>query len=390
MSAHQRALDAHPENLSPRDALALLARLAGASTPAPAVAIAGGGVDALRQALTALIAGILKLSPDEVRPERPLIELGLDSISATDLMSRFNEEHELAIPSTILFEFDNLADLSAHLWETHRPALATRYGPAKSGPALVTPPRHGSDASPPPAARPQTRQAPLAAAPAAAPARRIDVKTMWAEIEARLPDMAAAAAPPALADRETWSACASALARLLPQAHCVAVPDRAAALTLLGAAGGEAGGEAGSRCVWLGGVAADGLRSIDPRGEEALEDLLEAQGSDLIVCLSASEAGGGFPSHLLRALERMRDRKRGFLAVFADHPRAGDGHALRGLAFDALVVGATPMMAVALAPALAERVGAARLERFQGAYRNDWSAAALLRSLKHLNEDATS
>ena len=307
--------------------------------------------------MIALIADVLKLSPEEVQPEQPLIELGLDSISATDLMGRFNEEHDLSIPSTILFEFENVGDLSAHLWETHHPARAARYGPAKSGPALAPVPNHSPDvpppSSPPPAAaRLQTRQVPLAATSDAVPAHRMDVKTMWAEIEAQSLDMAPSAPTSALPDTGTWSICETSLARLLPQARCIAVPDRDAAVTLLHSAGGETG----SRCIWLGSVAADGLQSIEPNGEEALEDLLEAQGENLIVCLSATEVSGAFPSHLLRALERMRDRKRGFLAVFADDPQQTDGNALRALTFDALIVGETPMIAVAMAPALSNRL----------------------------------
>lgn len=388
MSTHERALDAPLETLSPQDALALLARLA--STPAAVTT--RNGEDGLREALIALIAEVLKLSPEEVRPEQPLVELGLDSISATDLIGRFNDQHELSIPSTILFEFDNVADLSTHLWETHHPALATRYGATKSGPALTPVPSHSLDLPPPSPPRPpaaprtQTRQAPLAAAPEAAPARRMDVKTMWAEIEAQTLNQAPAAPASTLPDTGTWSICETSLARLLPQARCVAVPNRDAALTLLHSAGGDTG----SRCIWLGNMDADSLQSIDPQGEEALEDLLEAQGENLIVCLSATEASGAFPSHLLRALERMRERNRGFLAVFADGPQQPDGAALRTLTFDALIVGESPMMAVAMAPALANRVGAERLVRFQRAYRNDWSAAGLLQSLNRLSGDTPS
>lgn len=386
MSAHELALEALPEALSPEDALALLARLASASTTEPAPATTtGGGARGLRDALIVLIAEVLKLAPEEVRPEQPLIELGLDSISATDLIGRFNEEHDLSIPSTIMFEFDNVADLSTHLWETHHPCLSARYGTGDSAPPARPVP---TPVAAPPAAlavvRAPAPATPTIAQPDAAPSRRMDVKAIWAEIEARLVDQPPPAPTSALPDANIWSACETSLAQLLPGARSIAVPDRGAALTLLRSAGGAAG----SRCIWLGSGATEGLESIDPQGDEALEELLEAQGEELIVCLSASDAPNALPSHLRRALERMRERNRGLLAVFADGPQHTDGAALRALGCNALIVGEAPMMAAAIGPALAERLDGGRLERLQSAYRNDWSAAQLLHSLTRLNGDA--
>lgn len=386
MSANDLTLDRLPETLSAQDALALLARLAApvTDTPAPAVAIAApaGGPDALGAALVGLIAEVLKLDPAEIPRSRPLLELGLDSISATDLMSRFNEDHGLSVPGTILFEFDNVADLSAHLWEAHAQVLQARYGvptvaarplapEADALPAATVP---AAGAQPAPGSAPTPAQA--SARPSMPPAsgRRIDVKTMWEEIDASL-DAApgSAARAQALPPRGAWAKCADTLGAYRPGEHSVALPDMDACVAFLRAANG---GRA-SRLLWLGERAPDGIDALDPAAEDALECLLDREDRSLIVCVPAEAAFGQLPVHLWRAIERARTRSGCQLAVFAATIDARLAAELRHSAHDMLFIGDAPLIAAVLSRDAAARFDADALDAFRGGYRNEYAAPRL-------------
>ncbi|WP_085317153.1 acyl carrier protein [Derxia lacustris] len=432
-------------DLTALEALQLLERLTGGASPAAQPA-APAGADALDAAvcrvLALMTADVLKLDPAEVPAARPLVELGLDSIGATDLMGRFNERFGLNVPSTVLFEFDNLADLARHVTANHAAELRAQLGLAVAAPVaaaaaaavvapaiatpVIAPPTMVAPASTlemlapvaPPAAVPLAAETPAAASPAApsaagaAPAtaaapRRREVQSLWAEIEAQLdaqatlaaaaasaaPAAAFSPAPPAAApvapatDADpAWADCQRHLARLFGRGRAVAFPGPAladAALPALAGLGAHAG------LLLLSAAPGPGDR-LDPHHESALETLLARAGGSaapLFLTLDVAQRGGGTPTHLLRAIERLRAR--GALLLGLADATLADPAALAGLARalepDYALIGAAPFVALHLSAPLLASADAAALDRHAARYRNDYAAAELAARLAALD-----
>ncbi len=394
-------LDRLPDSLTADEALALLARIAnrdvGNANPAPPTPPASGGMDALQAELVAMIADTLHLAPDEVAHDRPLMELGLDSISATDLMGRFNETHDLSVPSTILFEFDTIEALAKHLWETHATALAPRHGatsPTQAPPCATAPTEPASGPAPAVAASQPAAVSAQAATPttdahesAHGAPRRVDVKTLWAEIEAGLGNSVATTGraartrdyPP---DESAWARCAALLALRVPDAECLQLPDRRAAVALLQATAGRHP----APCLWIGPDMPEGATALDPLGETALEDLLRAGAERRFVCFAGGGAVADLPPHLMRAIEVLRSEGRCHLALFVAAGALPDAESCRVLRPDLLFAGEAPLVAAAIAPSYKSHCDQTALRRMAASYCNNWHTAALAAALGGASE----
>ncbi|MFO1043253.1 MAG: acyl carrier protein [Planctomycetaceae bacterium] len=67
--------------------------------------------------LVNLIAAALKLPPDEVALDRPIMELGLDSVSAVTMTVQLEEQLGIPVEPTLILDYETIALLSAHLDE---------------------------------------------------------------------------------------------------------------------------------------------------------------------------------------------------------------------------------------------------------------------------------
>ncbi|MEZ4237161.1 MAG: AMP-binding protein [Myxococcota bacterium] len=65
--------------------------------------------------LQRVVAGLLGLDPDDVETDRPLGELGLDSVTAVEMVEGVGRELGLALPGTLLFDHPTLDALARHL-----------------------------------------------------------------------------------------------------------------------------------------------------------------------------------------------------------------------------------------------------------------------------------
>jgi len=421
------------------------------ATPTAAAPAADALPELLRRELCALAADVLKLAIDEVPAARPLIELGLDSIGATDLMGRFNERFALNVPSTVLFEFDNLAELTGHLIANHEAHLRERVpgaGVARMASGVVAAVTPAVAVAAVAAVAPVASVAPVALAPTvqvapvvpvapavavaaiapvtvasvapvapvspvvaehAAPLRRRDVKTLWAEIDAALDAEAAAkaasaqyAAMPASASisaaaatgprhadanasadtNDAWAECQAQLVRLFGRGRSVAFPTALHAESQLPQLAGF-GGRAVTQ-VMLTAASGAALR-IDPHSETALEALLAlaGNGTTLFLTLDFAGRGAGTPTHLLRAIERLRQRGNCLLGLH--DATLADPAALLGLARavepDFCVIGTAPLVALHLGAPLLASADTGAFQRSASRYLNQYAADELRQRL---------
>ncbi|MBA2321015.1 MAG: acyl carrier protein, partial [Deltaproteobacteria bacterium] len=70
---------------------------------------------ALLDHLVATAAALTGLAPDEVETDRPVREIGLDSVSAVELVERTARALGRHVPVTALFDYPTLESLARHL-----------------------------------------------------------------------------------------------------------------------------------------------------------------------------------------------------------------------------------------------------------------------------------
>jgi acyl carrier protein len=70
-----------------------------------------------KNVLLGLIAATLKLEASEIDANKPIMELGLDSISAVTMTVQLEEALGVAIDPTVILDYETVNLLSAHLDE---------------------------------------------------------------------------------------------------------------------------------------------------------------------------------------------------------------------------------------------------------------------------------
>jgi len=101
----------------------------------------------LEDYLKGLLVELLKLSPGAIRPRESFDRYGLDSVSMLEITARL-EAMVGPLPKTLLYEYDNLADLARHLHLVHGERLRA-HAPAAATPAFAASASWRADAAMP-------------------------------------------------------------------------------------------------------------------------------------------------------------------------------------------------------------------------------------------------
>ncbi|WP_186019656.1 SDR family NAD(P)-dependent oxidoreductase [Burkholderia gladioli] len=86
-----------------------------ASLPIPDQAPAPVAAAAARQAIRASLAATLKLDDAQLLDDQAFSSFGIDSITGVSLVNEINERLGLALPTTVLFDYASVDQLSAHI-----------------------------------------------------------------------------------------------------------------------------------------------------------------------------------------------------------------------------------------------------------------------------------
>ena len=70
-----------------------------------------------KEVLIKLIAGALKLKPEDVAVDQPIMESGLDSGSAVTMTVQLEEQLGIPVEPTLILDYETITLLSAHLDE---------------------------------------------------------------------------------------------------------------------------------------------------------------------------------------------------------------------------------------------------------------------------------
>ncbi|MEV4947345.1 amino acid adenylation domain-containing protein [Streptomyces sp. NPDC053755] len=93
-----------------------------APAPAPADAASAGTAGDTRSLVRALLADALRLSAEAVDEDAAFFSLGLDSLTAVDLVRRLERALGRDLPTTLFFEYRTVRELCAHLDAAAAPA----------------------------------------------------------------------------------------------------------------------------------------------------------------------------------------------------------------------------------------------------------------------------
>ncbi len=66
--------------------------------------------------VTGMVANARGVRPDDIDPDRPFVELGLDSMSAVSLSGDMEMLLDVDLPPTLLWEHPTISALVSHLW----------------------------------------------------------------------------------------------------------------------------------------------------------------------------------------------------------------------------------------------------------------------------------
>ncbi|KPC60798.1 hypothetical protein ADL29_27455, partial [Streptomyces chattanoogensis] len=124
--AHSDGLARSPRLLSPAPEASGPPAQPPAAPPAPAPASAARTV---ADVVLAELADALRMPADRIGPDRAFADYGLDSIVGVRFVQRLNEELGTDLPTTVIFDHRSVAQLAAHIVESHRPQLAVPAAP---------------------------------------------------------------------------------------------------------------------------------------------------------------------------------------------------------------------------------------------------------------------
>lgn len=71
---------------------------------------------AMVQWISGLVAQARQLSPEEIDPNKPFVELGLDSMSAVSLSGDLEMMLGVDLPPTLLWEYPTINALVSYVW----------------------------------------------------------------------------------------------------------------------------------------------------------------------------------------------------------------------------------------------------------------------------------
>jgi len=109
------------EGSTGRDVGAADAAIRRFATTAPGAPVepTDAGKGTIERSVLACVAGVLKLSVEDIDPDKPLSEVGVDSIVAVDLVRRINQALGLALRTTVIFDHFSVRLLSQHIHGEH-------------------------------------------------------------------------------------------------------------------------------------------------------------------------------------------------------------------------------------------------------------------------------
>jgi polyketide synthase PksM len=125
-----------PQPRAPRAAVAVGV----AVTADPTRPMAPRAIAEIRERISASIAKVLGIEAGDIESDRSFSEYGVDSIVAVKLARLINEQCEVRLPTTVLFDYPNIVELSAHV--AKQPAKASTR-------ATVQPPAELTENRPP-------------------------------------------------------------------------------------------------------------------------------------------------------------------------------------------------------------------------------------------------
>lgn len=116
-----------------------------------------GRVPATAEDITALVrtavAELLDVRPETVGTDRPLRDLGLDSVRITSLMAALSERLGHPVPSWVVWQYPTIAGIAAHLAGDDAPPPSPRVPDPRAPPRTSPSPSSASAAGCPAASR---------------------------------------------------------------------------------------------------------------------------------------------------------------------------------------------------------------------------------------------
>ncbi len=122
-----------------------------AAPPMPAASLAtavsvGLDPDAIRRGVREAVGRTLRLAPERIADDVGLQDLGVDSIIAVGLVKAINDTFAVELPTTIVFDYNTVERIAAHIAKQYRPAtpvaaaaVAVSPAPTYAKPAYAAP-----------------------------------------------------------------------------------------------------------------------------------------------------------------------------------------------------------------------------------------------------------
>ncbi|WP_232035849.1 SDR family NAD(P)-dependent oxidoreductase [Methylomusa anaerophila] len=104
--------------------------------------------DHVRTIIKETIAEALKMEEQQIQDDRSFSEYGVDSIVAVNLVNLINKQCHIPLPTTVLFDYNNVDQLTKHIMREHHTAIISSL--QEKAPALETGSEPGGEAIPVP------------------------------------------------------------------------------------------------------------------------------------------------------------------------------------------------------------------------------------------------